>query len=315
MKKTRSFALIALATLMGLVSCGSATIDAATAKKRAADISDVQESKDETKFTIPTAITYTDYFSSKSNADQKTTSMEMSNTLVIDVKNYYLHKSVSYKSNNSENSISINIQGDYYAFLEQDGDKVTCYSIMDFGDLFKSNLSATVTRLDMDSFETQAEALYNQATKTISDTSLSTVLDTVEIEYDPTSYSFNATALSSIEEMADNSEDQTIDLSEIGVSGTANLNKLEFKSSGDGSLEAFLDASLDSSMTVSDSTVGTKASYSMSYIFSNYLFSSASIKIESEITSSGMTITSSIEQNTNCSYTAKILKPSNYKAA
>lgn len=92
----------------------------------------------------------------------------------------------------------------------------------------------------------------------------------------------------------------------INLSGSYSIDKLDFRSSGEGSLEAWLDGTI--SLTVNSFTSSSKISTSI--IFKNYLFSSTSITYSGSMSESQQAGTISLTNKTEATYDVKISKPS-----
>lgn len=299
MKKLLKTSIMPLVTIFALTSCGETpSITPEVAKQRANDILSKQESSD---FNIPNKVSIQNSISINANSTTSTQLSNISYVTEIDLENFYFH--------NSFNSTVVNskISSDFWNYFEESENSF--YTVYQLGD------NQYYSKLSLNSDE--IEALKTNYSKFIND-SISAFknkysnISLIDFDYSstPKELSFNSTGLEEIINFANKSSSDSIQIeddqdSEINFSGSYKIDKLDFRSNGEGSLEAWLNGSINLAV----GAITTTSNLDTSIIYKDYLFSASSINYSSSIVNGDQKSTVSLTSTSTANYSVTINKP------
>lgn len=299
MRKLLKTSFMPLVTIFALTSCGETpSITPEVAKQRANDIISKQESND---FSIPNKVSIQNSISISVNSSTSTQLSNITYVTEMDLENFYFHNSFNSTITNSK------ISSDFWNYFEESENSF--YTVYQLGDnQYYSKLS--LSNDEIETLKTNYSKFINDSTTAFRNKYSNINLINFDYSSTPKELSFNSSGLEEIINFANKSNDDSIKIeddqdSQINISGSYKIDKLDFRSNGDGSLEAWLNGSINLAV----GAITTTSSLDTSIIYKDYLFSSSSINYSSSVVNGDQTSTISLTNTSNANYSVTI----NYK--
>ncbi len=301
MKKLLKTSIMPLITVFALTSCGETpSITPEVAKQRAADIQTKQASSD---FSLPTKVSTSTSSEAKVTSNGSSSSATISYTTEMDLDNFYFHNQFHIVSAGRNFSVDV---WNYFQASEK-----AFYTVYQSGTDTQLFTKLSLSDNQIESMSTNYQSILKESIKTFSSINSSVNLSDLDFTTSLKELSINSTGLEQIVDFAKQAENGKIEIkdetgqSDFNLSGSYSIDKLDFRSSGDGSLEAWLDGTLN--LAVSTYTSSSKLSASI--VFKDYLFSSSSLTYSVTSNANNQTTTASITHKTETKYDVKVNKP------